>query len=296
MNPIHPMPATRRSAFTLIELLVVIAIIAILGGLLLGGVMYVFRATPAVQTRNDISQLDIALKRFKAEYHFYPPSTMKLCSNYAAYDQSQALDRRSLQWISKIWPSLGKPANFTAVNWANRSPAPTAGSPSIDILDGDQCLVFFLGGPPQVAGQPALMGGFSNNPLNPVSAANPPLKRWFDFDNGRLFNRSGNAFPSFADVFGKTPPQPYVYFSSQNVSDRDNGYDTGPNGLGVRPYFRQAAPLAFHNPSTFQIICAGEDGQFGAGGIWPFPPPPFNPPPGTMDDYTNFHDKKLGVP
>ena len=294
MKQIHLILTKRREAFTLIELLVVIAIIAILIGLLLGGIMYVLRRGPEVVAKNDMSQLAIGLQRFKAEYKVYPPNSIKLCSNYASYDQTQLLDRRSIRFITTIYPRLD-PANWTAINWANRSPAPTAGSPMIDLLDGDQCLVFFLAGPPLVAGQPALMGGFSNNPLNPVDPTNPPFKRYFDFDAGRLFNRAGNAFPSFADAFGTPTPQPYVYFSSTNQSDRANGYDTVANGLRVTPYYLTAAPPTFHKPDSFQIVCAGPDGAFGAGGLWVPKNAGLVPPPG-QDDYTSFHDKIMGAP
>ncbi len=287
MNPIHPKLARRRGGYTLIELLVVIAIIASLAGLLLGGVMYLLRRAPEVVMRNDISQLNVGMQRFKAKYGFYPPNFIRLRANMQEYTASPA-DQHSVRWIGRMWPNL--PGKATNIPWAGATGM--ASGTYLD-LDSDQCLVFFLGGPPVGGGAPGLLGGFSNNPLDPAGPTTNPRERYFDFDAGRLINRGGSPFLSFVDPFDKQ--QPYIYFGSQNASMGSNGYDSGPNGLGVKPYMSKASPKAFHMPDSFQIICAGPDGQFGPGGLWTSIAASSTPPAG-QDDYSNFHDKKMGIP
>jgi general secretion pathway protein G len=308
----------KRAAFTLIEVLVVIAIIGILAALLLGGVMAVIGRGPEAQTRNEISQLAIALEKFKGDKGFYPPDRIKLHANYAQYNPglnnaAGELDKISLTYLAGMWPNL---QNFAAMPWAGAGVTiPAAGY----ILEGDQCLVFFLAGPP-VGGappQPKLLGGFSINPKDPVylppyNAARPQLdrKRYYDFDPGRVVFRANAAnpstavFPSFQDPYKK---QPYAYFSSYKRADGysptavpansvANWWGATPNSLGLLPYVKTAAAggqgTVYHNSTTFQIISAGLDGQFGPGGLWPGP----TVPRPAMDDMSNFHDRKLGSP
>ena len=131
------------------------------------------------------------------------------------------------------------------------------GTPIQDyILEGDQCLVFFLGGLPN--NNPAAPGliGFSNNPANPTTAGGD-RKKFYDFDNARLkvFNRSAFPafpFPSYLDAYRQSP---FVYFSSGR---RDNGYDLTHAIAafnGVTPYYQAAGQ--YYNKSTFQLISAG---------------------------------------
>lgn len=276
-----------RAGFTLVELLVVIAIIAVLASLLLAGVMAVFSRGPEAITRNDILQIQGAMNNFKSKYGFYPPGNIRLCSNYAQYNPAtSALDARSLQAISRVWPNLG---TFTGIQWAG----PNTPANFDATLEGDQAIVFWLGGPPLTA--TTLMGGFSTNPTDPISVgAKVDRIQFMTFDTGRLTTatRAGNNasayFPSFLDGYGKGP---YVYFSS---GVRTNGYTTTANTLGVLPYMQTAAagttPATYWNSNTFQIIAPGQNGHFGPGGVvWP----PSLVGPGA-DDMTNFTDVKLG--
>ncbi len=296
----HP-NAARRSGFTLIEILVVIAIIAILAALIMGGVMAYMSKGPELQVRNDLLQLNTALDRFYAEYKFYPPDTIKLCSNYGQYNKANALDKASLAYIGTMWPNI---------NW--NTPKPWAGGITLPatgiVLEGDQCLVFFLGGPP-IGTTPGLMGGFSVDPRDPISLGQTvDRKRFMEFDTGRLINRGGSPFPSMIDRWGKN--MPYVYFSSGRY-----GYGGTANTLNVAPYIeppvppyppppyplplpKPVPPHNYYQKSRFQIICAGRDGLFGPGGLLN----PWSPAlAGSMamqgrDDMTNFYDNKLGVP
>ena len=94
---------------------------------------------------------------------------------------------------------------------------------------------------------------------------------------------------SYLDPYGK---QAYAYFSAGR-----KGYGNDCPSLGLQPY--AGAPGAFLNPQGFQIISAGRDGKFGRGGAgWaPAGAATFYPraDPG-RDDWSNFHDRPLGVP
>jgi prepilin-type N-terminal cleavage/methylation domain-containing protein len=291
VNGNHQIATKRRSGFTLIELLVVIAIIAILAGLTLAGVMVFLRKGPAVQNRHDILQLSAALQQFKSAHGVYPPSHIRLCSNYSMYGATP-LDQESKAFLATMWPELG---NFKGINWGSKTGGPVFGSTAKatdDTLEGDQCLVFFLGGPPNVGGQAASgLLGFSTNPLNPVDKTTN-RKKYFEFEVGRLFNRGASPFASYHDVYGK---QPFIYFSS-NSNRRANSYDTTVNSLGVKPYQMQTTPtIKFYMPESFQLISAGADGQFGLGGPWTEATATPITPAG-KDDVTNFHDGFMGNP
>jgi hypothetical protein len=103
-------------------------------------------------------------------------------------------------------------------------------------LEGEQCLVFFLGGIPQPNpdGITFTATGFSTNPSNPAQPGgerNPPF---FEFRSDRLihwtppgqpdgFVGTAPGFPSYLDGYGKTP---YAYFSSYRTSEsQSNGYN-----------------------------------------------------------------------
>ena len=341
MNPRHLMTTKQRSAFTLIELLVVIAIIAILVGLLMAAVMAVRGVGPTAQNRHDVLQLQQALQKFKGEYGRYPPSQIRLRANLQHYTTKRldALDDASISYLSFMFKSLAGATGVTNIQWAG----PNAGSPNDFatlfpngvVLEGDQCLVFFLGGPPGplLNNLPTLLGGFTTDPADPVTSS-VNRKKSMDFETTRLTLRvPGNPFPSYFDAYGKVP---FVYFSSNN---RPNGYATlwsntliyqvndgvvynvdglyyrcikantsgtpptnaanwakvNLNSLGVDPYFSQISPLKYYNPDSGQLISAGADGKFGPGGLWA-PATAMSVPVVGRDDVTNFYDKLMGIP
>jgi len=289
----HHLARTKgRPAFTLIELLVVIAIIGILVSLLAVGIFAIMGKPAQMTTRNDILQLSQGVQKFKQLYGMFPPSKIRLYENLALYNQPDptGLNAASIAYIAAIWPNIQYtlPGNATQPylhKWAG--PGVTIPNTGV-ILEGDQCLVFFLGGIPNagipqgfsvIAQTPAVMGG--------------DRKKCMDFPNNRLVARGGSPFASYIDGWGTMP---YVYFNS---GKRPDGYDTTPINFGtssVGPYISQAAPtIKFYNSDTFQIISAGADMKFGPGGLW-------TPQAATgiaatgKDDMTNFYDKFMGVP
>lgn len=272
-----------RAGFTLIELLTVIAIIAILVSLTAAGVMVVRNRGPRLQTSTEIGQLDTACKAFKAKFLMYPPSSIVLSGNAADYT-SNASVLPSSTILASLWPKI----NFTSV--ANTLKL-NYGINGAVALQGDQCLVLFLGGPPTTNGG---LAGWSPDPTNPFDLTQANRDRFFEFNAARLKVLSGS-FPSYVDPWGTNVP--YAYFSSGR---RLNGYnsvspfDCQRLGISSGPYFTSAGPpIVFVNSSTCQIISAGQDGQFGTGGLINLQAP--NLPLTATDDQTNFTSGLLGA-
>jgi type II secretory pathway pseudopilin PulG len=279
--------ANRRGGFTLVEMLVVIFIIILLVGLLLPAVQKARDSATRARCKNEIAGLGTAIENFKATYDVkYVPSAFVLSNNYnnppanggPAYVESR-------DFFSKVWPKASQ-------NGVTNTPQPIgfdAPNGSAVFLDGNQTLVFFLGGIPAANNKfsPGWAGdrsGFLNsaqNPFNipaatpfgmaqPVPAANLAKGNFFDFDPKRV-----NADGHFLDVYG----QPYYYFSSKFGNDYDRwgifrpilnpgntpGGFTDMGGYGwMNPHV--GIDGKFVNPSGYQIVSAGKDQTPSAGG------------------------------
>ncbi len=268
-----------RQAFTLIELLVVIAIITILAGLTLAAVMKFLSRGPEVQARSDITNLDVALKSFYSKVGAYPPSQIKLCENWSNYGNTQ-LDQDSQAFLRKMFPR----GNFVAgatFNWAG---VPATGATYI--LQGQECLVYFLQGP-RGAGFDTTIGqtGLGNNRLGP----------FYTFQPGRLQASTVNAkFQIYIDPWGK---QPFAYFSCYNTPNGYNRYGASDcSALSVQPYLNNVNNVGqYYNPETYQIITAGADQVFGTGGLWAPATATTNAGINGKDDMTNFYPLVMGA-
>jgi general secretion pathway protein G len=241
--------ASARTAFTLVELLVVIAIIVVLVSLLMVAVFKALDSAYEAQTRTDITQLAAAVQSFQTKYQVnYIPSRIVLCKQRVNYFNpvtgayKSQLHQDSLEYLGRIWPRLNwssphppvLPANvaWVGIDWSGDGQPPPAQASNLDpILEGEQCLVFFLGGIPSVGS--GTMTGFSTNASDPSyhvyaippGDINPPL---FEFKSNRLTQWPNTApgFPSYLDGYGKTP---YAYFSSYKSANGYNRYAGIPN-------------------------------------------------------------------
>jgi type II secretory pathway pseudopilin PulG len=166
------------------------------------------------------------------------------------------------------------------------------------ILEGHQALVFFLGGIQTTS--PFGCTGFSTNPLNPsdTTASFSRKPPYFEFTNSHLTQvtwNTGSLFPkplsgsaatflSYNDPIGNPRnggAHPYAFFSSYKSANGYNrtattnsgygtGYDNATLGISNGAYYINgtSSPFQYLKPDTYQIICSGFDGQFGAGGAW----------------------------
>jgi hypothetical protein len=257
--------------------------------------------SPTLRVQNEIRQLAVTVEMFRARYGFYPPSRLKLCERLKDYEKRAALDKDSMEIIRRMWPNI---AWDQGVDWNVNGRIDSWETGGVSVLEGDQCLVFFLGGIPTPPGSVSALG-FSDNRRDPTSRKDGWRPCFFEFDSSRLISLSQrpNRFCSYLDCFRR---QPYVYFSSY---DKRNGYNrywsefrnSDCMYLGVWPYAsRLGPPTEYLNPNTFQILSAGADGLFGTGtilphgGTWTPQTSTEIDPPG-RDDLANFCDGKLGA-
>jgi prepilin-type N-terminal cleavage/methylation domain-containing protein len=290
----------RSAAFTLIELLVVIAIIGLLIGLLIPAVMKFRAKGPELRTRSEIGQIAQAIESYKTTYGDIkaPPSCMWLSSDYtqATPSQSPAL-AESRAYYAKVWPKAflpgapGKtPLPPNTVPYQNTQPLNVS-------LDGNQLLVFLLGGIPPSNGlfpTPYFQGnrtGFLNSPTNPfnydpnskicnaVPGGQNAKGPFYDFDSKRI-----DGFGHYHDPFWNSNDPAaankniYYYFAARNGNDY-NAYgsiyfsaDVNGNPIanpdpfnipGLTTAGGYGAPVSMSNPvSTLVNPFIGPDGKY----------------------------------
>jgi prepilin-type N-terminal cleavage/methylation domain-containing protein len=323
----QPNAARRRAGFTLIELLVVITIIAILAALGTFAALKILTVAPDVADMHDIKELEQALGNFKVKHTIFPPDYVKLChfeDDYKPTYNPKNLDAESLEYLQRIWPGLFKFAKSKTAPAPYNTPIPWAGAPGgvltqlpvhpftnqqCVILQGDQCLVFFLCGPRGYQG----FAESQNFPIKDPKTFTTPSDRirFYDILGNRLKARKTTTpptnaympfmpmdeFPSFID---NSEQMPFVYFAADK-----KGYNflwaRGIGELGnVQPYYRavdaKGRPTKYLNPDSFQIISAGLDGKFGPIGQWS-DGLSVDPMAGKdwKDNRANFYPSQLGV-
>ncbi len=284
-------PRTRRG-FTLIELLVVVVVLAILIALLLPAINGALRTSREAAVSAEINQMSQALAQFKSTYGDYPPSRVLLIESG---DYSLAIsDPRPVSMLNSTsgWAPTGGTGDITISQLANRTLSAmrrfwprvqfsTNGYPPPQIansggrfyydfngngvqdgpyvLQGHECLVFFLGGIPLPNPIPTATGGYSSDttfsmtgfgqdPTNPFtnSINGSPMYNanrrtpLFSFNPGRLFldpsnlsNGNGTmspGIPGYYDSINNGPPTTitgqgpvgfYAYFSAYGNGNYD---------------------------------------------------------------------------
>jgi hypothetical protein len=262
------------------------------------------------ETKNDIGQIEGAIAEFQRKFGSkeYFPSRLVLCENFEDYFKQgkrgqvfrSQLHEDSWHFLSRMFPRMSR-IDPKLMDW-NGNGVP--GDKPV-VLQGDQCLVFFLGGIP-APGQPGCLG-FSVNRSNPTTPGGDRIGPLYDFDPKRLVDFHHNGFYSYLDPYGQ---KPYAFFSSYRQRNGYNRYLTLDRqsdcaALGVWPYaeaFEGQTPR-YLMPSGFQILSAGADGRFGPGTDLTAKSP-FTWTPATAkqtlapgkDDQSNFYSGRLGEP
>ncbi|OWK43613.1 type II secretion system protein [Fimbriiglobus ruber] len=310
---LYPRP-TPRPGFTLIELLVVIAIIAILSALTTAAVQRVRIVAKRAAAVSEINQLATSATAFKNDFGNYPPSNITIPHKVppGVTSQEDAGYMLLLKYFPRWQVQVGT-QTLTASNALQTFPGQTFAQPNTAVgiqfmsynsitqtlapfaagggtLDGNQCLVFFLGGPN--------LTGF--DPAGPYPPSGTTRKGpYYDFQPNRLTtNNATNTMVWADDPWGS----PYAYFASTGNSylptlqfPLPSPFGPGTwNGTTVVPYSTPTKPV---NPNGIQIISAGANGTntstgakgFGPGGAWIPGSAPYTAGTAGEDDLGNFN-------
>jgi prepilin-type N-terminal cleavage/methylation domain-containing protein len=283
-------PMSRPRGFTLVEMLVVLGIIAVLIALLAPAVMSAMNSARRSAIATDIGGLHDAVSAYQLKRGDFPP-------NFRDHDAF-------VRHVRKCYPKI-TPAHLTLVERCVWSTPPDYLATNIDYtrvpnMDEGESLVFWLYLVDNDPREPfkAIIDGFGPSPLarsNPLLSAGSPEKL-YPFEEDRLVTSDDDLMPSYRASYSKETF--YLYIDSRSYEllttlPALRAYAELPTLGTARPYWSEirattvnpipprtaTAPWKPHykpmNPTTFQIIGAGQDGLFGDDP--PGPPPTLYP-------------------
>jgi len=272
--PIRRRPGEGRGprGFTLVELLAVMLILAFLIALLLPAINGALRTAKNAAVGGEINQLAQALASFKAKYGDYPPSRIYLAENgdfgsaaltaIAPGDITYAqLAQRSVAALRKFFPRVMLNTSGGAVflpgspRWYDFN-----GNGLMDghyILQGHECLAFFLGGiptpNPPVSLQVPNVAPFIPPVPSPLSISFS--MSGFGKDPTNPFSNTIVSDPRLPLVNGQYPPNP-MYSGNRQAplfEFANNRLALDPNGLSGIPGYVDS----LGNPAPPQPIYLG---------------------------------------
>ena len=233
----------RRDGFTLVEMLVVIVIITILAAIAIPTVFGVISSAKDHTIGADISNIATGLEAYKLQVGSYPPDFTTMAVTGQTPEQIIAIHLRSK------YPYRNATADLPAgIDLSTSLPV----AASVNTLDPAEALWFWL-------------RGFSSDPQRPLAGPASALEvertSFYDFNPTQLRDQDADGWPEYVAKNGRDVP--FVYFNS------DNYKITAQNtNLPVHPYTRgdlSQPPLQdqFVQPKKFQVISAGQDGEWG---------------------------------
>jgi prepilin-type N-terminal cleavage/methylation domain-containing protein len=273
------MSTSRRSstrAFTLVEMLVVLGIIGILAALLLPAIMAAVRNARNAAIALEIKNIGNALETYKQQRGEYPPcfgdydNMGNLVYSNTTTRNSSAVERHLQRCYPKFTNTMTKNAFYTKA----------AG------VDQGEALVMWL----------SMM---STNPANPFDATSGISRHgYYEFDARRLIDVDGDGISTYQSAY--TRDTPYIYVENRNYQQllQQNCYAraTQPDGSTA-----QTLPYSTAKATQFQILSAGQDGEWGdlttpTGMPMKYPPKVFpngtNYFAGDRDNVTSFSEGK----
>ena len=297
----------RRRSFTLVELLVVIAIIGILAAILVPTLYRVVIRARQNVIAQELNQIHMAIESYKQKFGDYPPDFTSLRFVADLTTANQLVVRHLRKSHPRHQESLAD--TFTDGNTSN---------PVLQKPNPAEALVFWL-------------AQLQEDPRRPLSAPSDsvPYVSFFPFDEKRLVYTRTIGDPTKPDaqrdLYVYLPPNgkdaPYVYFDSRIYTDDTPLAGVTPEtpvaSLSVLrdpdsgdpllyPYATRVnatAPLTMANRTTYQLISAGLDGEYGdvsnvvAGDISTYKVFPFgtnySPDRHDLDNIANFSDGRI---
>ena len=270
------MNSTRRGGFTLVEMLVVIAIIGILAAILAPALYIAVIAAKQNKIGQEVNQLAMHVETYKQQHGDYPPDFTNAALVLRHVRKAFGRHKDAFVNTAMTLPNGLDAQHMDATGNLVRN--------DIANLDPSEALVFWLG----------MLKNDQRFPLNGTSRPVPV----YPFDEKRLIDLDGDGWLSYVPPDGKN--MPYVYFDSRTYANAAL-YDSVTATPVLYPYMTatdETTPVAnwtFANKTTFQIISAGLDGEYGEVTLGTYKLFPFgnNYKLADLDNIANFSDIKI---
>ena len=289
-----PGPRRRPSGFTLVEIMVALVVVGLLAALLLPALASGLRSAKRAAVKAEISALAQGMADFKAKFGDYPPSRIYLSEDgwfpinstvlVSSLMEPTAdtvttditvgkLAQRSISALRRFFPKVTFSTNQAVFTSGSTTWYDFNGNGVFDskpyILQGHECLAFFLGGIPLNSNGTYSMTGFGSNPSNPFTnsitsstmyGANR-INPFYEFVPGRLALDPTNPMGSGGNLMA--PGIPGYYDSLGTVPDPSSSSATQLTGLNFFAYFSTSFLGGGYDPNDVNFDATENDGYLG---------------------------------